>query len=77
MIFHNATKLKLEFKCGENFTNFFLMFEISPTMINFSCEFIIFKDFCASIGVVFDIPDQVVLHPFMDVDGPSVWVCVF
>ncbi len=37
---HNATKLKSKSKCGENFTNCFLKFKISSTMINFFCEFI-------------------------------------
>ncbi len=32
---------------------------------------------CVSIGVVFGIFGQVVFHPSMDVDGPSIWVDVF
>jgi hypothetical protein len=48
-------------------SNFF-----SFTMISFPCELTIFLDFYASIGVVFGIFGQVVFHPSMDVDGPSI-----
>jgi hypothetical protein len=50
--------------------------KISFIVISFLCEFTTW-DFCASIGVVFGIPNQVVFHPSMDVDGLSIWVCGF
>jgi len=51
--------------------------KISSNVINFHCEFILHEIFCASTKVVFGIPSQVVFHPSMDEDGPSIWVCVF
>ncbi len=50
--------------------------KISFAMVNFPCEFTTSWNFCASTGVVFGILSQVVFHPSMDVDGPSIWVCV-
>jgi len=43
---------------------------------HFSCEFTTFWYFYASIGVIFGIFSQVVFHPSMDVDGPSIWVSI-
>ncbi len=51
--------------------------KISFIVINLSCEFVTSWNFYVSIRVVFGILSQVVFHPFMDVDGPFVWVYVF